>query len=227
MSHSSLVTPSADVAQIAACVARVSAKSAPFARSSPPTCYNNSMRNSPRLAVARFFAFPCLSSAYSPSVLNVRRPAPKAPRPPLLPPISTRTASMTNMPGLLPLHWDANAGKLYLEIPVNAAGKSTDYLWTNSLPYGTASNDLGPRSRPDLRRPHRPLRARRPQGPAHRAQQRLPQLLHRPRRAAFRPPVVSILRPRRLHRRRAVAGRRHGRRHRLLPQGRPRASPRL
>ncbi len=60
------------------------------------------------------------------------------------PTIAARTASMTNMPGLLPLHWDATAGRLYLEIPrLNAAGHSQDYLWTNSLPYGTGSNDLG------------------------------------------------------------------------------------
>ncbi len=60
------------------------------------------------------------------------------------PTIAARTATMTNMPGLLPLHWDANAGKLYLEIPqLNAAGRSPDLLYTNSLPYGTGSNDLG------------------------------------------------------------------------------------
>ncbi len=55
------------------------------------------------------------------------------------PTIAARTASMTNMPGLLPLHWDANAGKLYLEIP----HLNQDLLYTNSLPYGTGSNDLG------------------------------------------------------------------------------------
>jgi hypothetical protein len=59
------------------------------------------------------------------------------------PAIAARTANMTNMPGLLPLHWDATAGKLYLEIPLNAQGKSIDVLYTNSLPYGTGSNDLG------------------------------------------------------------------------------------
>ena len=46
---------------------------------------------------------------------------------------------MTNMPGLLPLHWDAAAGKLYLEIPE----LKKDMLYTDSLPYGTGSNDLG------------------------------------------------------------------------------------
>ncbi len=56
-----------------------------------------------------------------------------------LPIIAARTASMTNMPGLLPLHWDGNAGKLYLEIP----HLNQDLLYTNSLPYGTGSNDLG------------------------------------------------------------------------------------
>ncbi|NYF78117.1 zinc-dependent metalloprotease [Granulicella arctica] len=61
-----------------------------------------------------------------------------------IPTIATRTAAMTNMPGLLPLHWEATTGKLYLEIPhINAAGKSEDLLYTNSLPYGTGSNDLG------------------------------------------------------------------------------------
>ncbi len=55
------------------------------------------------------------------------------------PTIATRTAGMTNMPGLLPLHWDANSGKLYLEIPK----LNYDLLYTNSLPYGTGSNDLG------------------------------------------------------------------------------------
>jgi hypothetical protein len=61
-----------------------------------------------------------------------------------LPGIAAKTAAMQNMPGLLPLHWDARAGKLYLEIPqFDAAGRSRDLLYTNSLPYGTGSNDLG------------------------------------------------------------------------------------
>jgi hypothetical protein len=56
-----------------------------------------------------------------------------------LPTIAARTASMTNMAGLLPLHWDAAAGKLYLEVPK----LKQDLLYTDSLPYGTGSNDLG------------------------------------------------------------------------------------
>jgi len=70
--------------------------------------------------------------------LSAQRSEPAA-----IPTIATKTASMTNMPGLLPLHWDAAAGRLYLEIPVGANGKSSDLLYTHSLPYGTGSNDLG------------------------------------------------------------------------------------
>jgi hypothetical protein len=58
--------------------------------------------------------------------------------------IATRTAHMSSMPGLLPLFWDAAAGKLYLEIPtLDASGQSPDLLYTHGLPYGTGSNDLG------------------------------------------------------------------------------------
>ncbi len=55
------------------------------------------------------------------------------------PTIAAKTSGMTSMPGLLPLFWDPLAGKLYLEIPQ----LNHDYLYTNSLPYGTGSNDLG------------------------------------------------------------------------------------
>jgi hypothetical protein len=58
--------------------------------------------------------------------------------------ISSKTTSMKHIDGLIPLDWDAKAGKLYLEIPhLDAAGNSTDLLYTHSLPYGTGSNDLG------------------------------------------------------------------------------------
>ena len=69
--------------------------------------------------------------------LHAQSPCQKTPEP--LTTIATRTASMTNMPGLLPLHWDAAAGKLYLEIP----HLDQDLLYTDSLPSGTGSNDLG------------------------------------------------------------------------------------
>lgn len=53
---------------------------------------------------------------------------------------------MQHMPGLLPLDWDAKFGKLYLEVPLTGDAthtRSQDLLYTDSLPYGTGSNDLG------------------------------------------------------------------------------------
>jgi hypothetical protein len=59
------------------------------------------------------------------------------------PSIVVRTAKMTKMPGMLPLDWDAQEGKLYLEIPLRDDGRSDEYLYFHSLPYGVGSNDLG------------------------------------------------------------------------------------
>ncbi|MDP9009571.1 MAG: zinc-dependent metalloprotease [Pseudomonadota bacterium] len=56
-----------------------------------------------------------------------------------IPTIEARTSGMRHMPGFLPLHWDAKAGRLYLEIPL----LDTDMLYFDSLPFGTGSNDLG------------------------------------------------------------------------------------
>ncbi len=50
---------------------------------------------------------------------------------------------MRHMDGFLPLDWDAKAGKLYLEIPAALAQPGSELLYTDSLPYGTGSNDLG------------------------------------------------------------------------------------
>jgi hypothetical protein len=77
--------------------------------------------------------------------LAVSAQAPSAPATPGPPPaISVKIAGMKHLNGLLPIDWDAQAGKLYLEIPhVGPDGKSPDLLYTNSLPYGTGSNDLG------------------------------------------------------------------------------------
>jgi Met-zincin/Domain of unknown function (DUF5117) len=55
------------------------------------------------------------------------------------PTISAKTLGMRHMDGFLPVDWDLTTGKLYLEIPHLDA----DLLYTNSLPYGTGSNDLG------------------------------------------------------------------------------------
>src|SRR5258707_11119187 len=61
-----------------------------------------------------------------------------------LPALSAKIASMRHLGGLLPLDWDARAGKLYVEIPhLGPDGKSADLIYTNALPYGTGSNDLG------------------------------------------------------------------------------------
>ncbi|HLI77777.1 MAG TPA: DUF5117 domain-containing protein, partial [Acidobacteriaceae bacterium] len=53
--------------------------------------------------------------------------------------IAERTAGMRHLEGSVPLDWDAKAGKLYLEIRKPGA----ELLYTDSLPYGTGSNDLG------------------------------------------------------------------------------------
>ena len=53
---------------------------------------------------------------------------------------------MRHMPGLLPLDWDAKAGKLYLEVPLTGNAdhtRSADFLYAESLPYGMGSNDIG------------------------------------------------------------------------------------
>lgn len=53
--------------------------------------------------------------------------------------ISAKTSGMRHIEGYFPLDWDAREGKLYLEIPRSNA----EFLYTQSLPYGTGSNDLG------------------------------------------------------------------------------------
>jgi Met-zincin/Domain of unknown function (DUF5117) len=60
-------------------------------------------------------------------------------------PLAKRISGMVHHDGLLPLDWDANAGKLYMEIPLSEAKgtRSQEYLFVDSLPYGTGSNDLG------------------------------------------------------------------------------------
>jgi Met-zincin/Domain of unknown function (DUF5117) len=86
---------------------------------------------------------PALLSAFSPLLAPIFAQTsaqnPSARPDASLPSIATRTASMQHMPGLLPLDWDAKAGKLYLEIP----HLNEDLLYTDSLPYGTGSNDIG------------------------------------------------------------------------------------
>ncbi len=55
-----------------------------------------------------------------------------------------KIAGLKHMEGLLSLDWDGKAGKLYLEIPhLGPDQKSDEFIYTNSLPFGTGSNDLG------------------------------------------------------------------------------------
>jgi Met-zincin/Domain of unknown function (DUF5117) len=61
-----------------------------------------------------------------------------------VPSVREKTAGMKHLDGLIPLDWDAKSGRLYLEIPhIDAAGKSAEFLYATSLPFGTGSNDLG------------------------------------------------------------------------------------
>jgi hypothetical protein len=63
---------------------------------------------------------------------------------PPTPTIASKISAMHHIPGFLPLDWDAATGKLYLEVlHLGPDGRSPDLLYTNSLPYGTGSNDLG------------------------------------------------------------------------------------
>ena len=50
---------------------------------------------------------------------------------------------MQHIEGLLPLDWDTKAGRLYFEVKLGASNRSQELLYTNSLPFGTGSNDLG------------------------------------------------------------------------------------
>lgn len=95
------------------------------------------MRKLPLLAL---LLLPILSAAQ-----GTNPPAPAAPAAPAgLPTMSVKTAGMKHFDGLLPLDWDAQSGKLYVEIPhLGPDGRSEELLYTNSLPYGTGSNDLG------------------------------------------------------------------------------------
>jgi hypothetical protein len=88
-----------------------------------------------KLYSVAFLLVPILCSSQS------TKPAEDAAAPPE---ISAKTAGMKHVDGLLPIDWDARAGKIYLEIPhLDPDGRSPDLLYVNALPYGTGSNDLG------------------------------------------------------------------------------------
>ena len=89
-----------------------------------------------KLAIAALL----LASVDAPS----QAPKPTTAAPETISTIRDKTAKMKHLEGLLSLDWDANAGRLYLEIPhLSPDGRSQDYLYANSLPFGTGSNDLG------------------------------------------------------------------------------------
>jgi hypothetical protein len=77
------------------------------------------------------------AAIFSTSVSSAKTP--KATQEDGVPSVGEKTASMKQMPGFLPLYWDAAKGKLYLEI----AALDVDLLYMESLPYGVGSNDLG------------------------------------------------------------------------------------
>ncbi len=56
-----------------------------------------------------------------------------------LPVISQKTAGMKKYPGYFSFYWDADAGKIWLEIDKF----DTEFLYVSSLPAGIGSNDIG------------------------------------------------------------------------------------
>ncbi len=85
---------------------------------------------------------PLLALLLTPILSAAQGANPQAPSVP--PDLSAKTAGMKHFEGLLALDWDAQGGKLYVEIPrLGPDGRSQELLYTNSLPYGTGSNDLG------------------------------------------------------------------------------------
>ena len=92
------------------------------------------MRKLPLFILALGFVFQCVAAA---QVEPVKEPS-------AIRTIREMTAGMKRMNGLIPLDWDEKNGKLFMEIPrIGADGKSADYLYATSLPFGTGSNDLG------------------------------------------------------------------------------------
>lgn len=60
--------------------------------------------------------------------------------------LAERTASMHHHAGLIPLDWDAQSGKLYLEVPMTGNAdytRSADFLYTHSTPSSVGSSQLG------------------------------------------------------------------------------------
>jgi hypothetical protein len=93
--------------------------------------------------LATLLLAPAATLAIQPLHAQAPGTAQEARTPAEIPTVAKKTASMKNMPGFLPLHWDAKTGHLFLELHLDASGHSPELLYTNSLSYGTGSNDLG------------------------------------------------------------------------------------
>lgn len=92
------------------------------------------MRKLPPFALAFGFLFAAVAVGQTPTKESSTA----------VPSIREKTAGMKHLDGLIPLDWDTKSGKLYIEIQhLDAAGKSGDFLYATSLPFGTGSNDLG------------------------------------------------------------------------------------
>jgi hypothetical protein len=57
--------------------------------------------------------------------------------------VANRIAGMKHESGWLPLDWDTKTGHIFLELRLDARGRTPELLYTSSLPSGTGSNDLG------------------------------------------------------------------------------------
>jgi hypothetical protein len=73
-----------------------------------------------------------LALSLSPGALPAQEPATT------LPTIATKTATMRKLDGFLPLYWDAQSGRLWMEVPGD-----TEVLWVSGLAAGLGSNDIG------------------------------------------------------------------------------------
>ena len=71
-----------------------------------------------------------LSLALSPSFVSAQQP---------LPGIAEKTRGMERKDGFVPLYWDAQAGKLWMELPP----MGEELIYQVSLPAGMGSNDIG------------------------------------------------------------------------------------
>ena len=155
----------------------------------------------------------CLTVLLAAASLSAQRPDRTDAPAGATPTIAARTASMTNMPGLLPLHWDVATGKLFLEIPVDARGKSADFIYTNSLPYGTGSNDLGLDRGQTAQALIVHFQRTGPKVLLIEPERALPHLVARRQPAARAQAVVPVFGAGRVYGRRPVGLSRHGRRH--------------